>query len=116
MSMRVGLVDGSVETYRLIPLIGKAGFLLSPAVTTVPHFEAMYQPNARELLRERKIRRINISIENASSERYITSVDVRFSRLKFGDYAKRPGRQRLPSRGAADVGNTRDTGVESRDS
>jgi hypothetical protein len=85
MSMRVGLVDGSVETYRLIPLIGKAGFFLSPAVTTVPHFEAMYQPNARELLREREIRRINMSIENAASERYITSVDVRFSRLKFGD-------------------------------
>ena len=60
MNILVTTEDGRQASYRLVPAMGRAGFLLSPLIDGVGAFAAFSTPRWRELLRDSEVTRIRI--------------------------------------------------------
>lgn len=80
--LAVRFADGVVETYRLIPGVARAGFLLSPAIVTTDQWEAFHKSPDSSTLMNRQVIQIAIAGEPGFDRDYdFQNASLQVSRL-----------------------------------
>ena len=79
----IGYRDTALVSYRFIPAMGRAGFLLSPTIGNQQEFAAMQSDRWRDLLSSREVVSVGINGESGTRWLWGDRYSIRLTKLQF---------------------------------